>query len=530
MIIALTFIILLVTTVAIIIVRLIRPAFAYHWLVAVIGALLIWPVLLFSDISPPIVIRLPLWEPHTIFPSSPAFLMDQISWSFSLALATLLLSSILISVARSADSSTSRPTWLDLACSVALTAASFLAVCAGNLLTLLLVWAGLDLIELIAWLSKADSEETNRQVVFTFSSRIASQIILLWAVIITRSNLLELPITSLDQAVTPFLLLAIGVRMVAMPLSSSFGAQLRLRSNLHSVLGLIPIASFLALLCRIALVGTPQNWTTPLLILVALAAMYCSFKWTKGANVQEAQTYWTITLGALSFAAALRMQSGACLSLGIALLLIGGLLFLFTVRPNWLTPLLILGALAFSSLPWTPTWSVVRLYSSPFNLLLILYLISQALVLAGYIRFSLQTSQKSLSLERWVWSLYIWGLVLLILALLIITWRSLAASQHPLQAHPGLVESWPGFASLILAIIFFYLIRGNLKFPGWAVRASGALANFKISYRPVWRLLKTAQYFFQWANTLLESQAGILWAFLLLVLLITLFSPSNLGR
>ena len=91
MIIALTFIILLITTVAILILRLIRPAFAYHWLVAVLGALLVWPMLLFANLSQPAVIRLALWEPHSIFPASPAFLMDQLSWSFSLALATLLL-------------------------------------------------------------------------------------------------------------------------------------------------------------------------------------------------------------------------------------------------------------------------------------------------------------------------------------------------------------------------------------------------------------------------------------------------------
>ena len=123
-------------------------------------------------------------------------MMDQVSWSFSLALATLLLSSILIGVARSADLAYPRLTWLDLASSLALTAASFLAVCAGNLLTLLLVWAGLDLIELVAWLSKVDGEESNQRVMLTFSSRIVSQIILFWAVIIAHSNLLELSITS----------------------------------------------------------------------------------------------------------------------------------------------------------------------------------------------------------------------------------------------------------------------------------------------------------------------------------------------
>jgi hypothetical protein len=194
-----------------------------------------------------------------------------------------------------------------------------------------------------------------------------------------------------------------------------------------------------------------------------------------------------------------------------------------------LMPLVLLGALSLCGLPWTPTWSVVRLYSTPFHPAQILFLISQALVVAGYIRYTLQTSQKSLGTERWVWALYIWGLVLLLLASLIISWRSPQASPNPALAHPGLLESWPGLAGLALAAIVFALIRRNNKFPEWSVRASMNLLRFDWLYRLIWRVLQIARYIFQWSNTLLESQAGILWALLLLVLLITLFIPSNLG-
>jgi hypothetical protein len=529
MIIALTFVVLLVTTVAILILRLIRPGFAYHWLVAVLGALLVWPMLLFSNVSQQAAIRLALWEPHAIFPASPAFVLDQLSWSFSLALATLLLSSILIGVARSADPAYPRPSWLDLASSIALTGASLLAVCAGNLLTLLLVWTLLDLIELVAWLSKVDGEQANQRVVLTFSSRIVSQVFLLWAVITSHSNLLEISITSLDQTITPFLLLAVGIRLGVLPVTPSFSSRLRPQSGLLTALNLIPISSSLALLCRIATVGAPPNWTSLLLILTALAALYGGLNWITQANAGEDQTYWIITLGALAFAAALRMQPVACQALGIALLLVGGLLFHYKIRPVWLLPLLLLGALSLSALPWTPTWSVVRLYSAPFQPILVIFLLSQALALAGYVRHSLQTGQKSLGLERWVWALYIWGLVLLILASLLITWRPFLASQNPPQAHPGLVESWPGLFILVFAAMVVLLARSKFKLPEWSLRTFNTLRDLEWPYRPIWSVLRGTRYFLQWSNTLLESQAGILWAFLLLVLLLTLFSPSNLG-
>jgi hypothetical protein len=363
----------------------------------------------------------------------------------------------------------------------------------------------------------------------TFSGRIISQVFLLWAVIIAHSNLLEISITSIDQSITPFLLLAVGIRLGILPITPSFNSQLHQQPGFLPAFTLIPIASCLALLCRIAAIGAPPNWTALLLVLAALAALYGSLSWLTQADGWENQTYWIITLGSLAVASALRMQPGACQALGISQLLAGGLLFHYSIRPLWLLPLLFIGGLSLSALPWTPTWLAVRLYAAPFQPLLVLFLLSQALALAGYVRHSLQTAQKSLGLERWVWALYVWGLVLFILGSLVITWRSFSNGQNPLLAHPGLVESWPGLFIVVFAATIILLARSKIKIPNWSLRIFQALQDLEWPYRFIWRVLRTGRYFFQWSNTLLESQAGILWAFLLLVLLLTLFVPANLG-
>jgi hypothetical protein len=529
MIIALTFVILLIATVAILILRMVRPGFAYYWLVAVAGALLIWPMILFTSIAQQSEINLPLWEPLSVFPSSPAFFVDQISWSFSLAIATLLLAGILISVSHSADPDFPRPTWLDYAGSLSLTAASILAVCVGNLLSLLLVWTLQDILELVAWLSKTPNEGKNQQVALTFSSRIVSQVVLIWAAITEQSSLTQVSIQSVDQAITPFIIIAAGIRICVQSITAPHESRSSIESGLGSALYLIPLASSLALLCRVATVGVPQEAASVLLVLTSLMALYGSAKWLLRINDPENRVNWIIALGAFSIAAAIRMQPGACLAIGNVLLLTGGLLFNFNIRSLKLSPLMIVGGLSLLALPWTPGWSSVQLYTTPFKPILILLLASQSLLFAGYIRYSLRVSSKPFKTENWAWALYIWGLVLLVLATLIITWWPLRNGHNPLQQHPSLLESWPGIAVMFLVGLIFFFWRGRYGLPARFFISLRKRLSFGWLYGLIWRLLRMGRYVMQWLNTLLEGQAGILWAFLLLVLLLTLLSQSILG-
>ncbi len=529
MIIALTFVILLIATVAILILRMVRPGFAYYWLVAVAGALLIWPMLLFTNSSQQSEIRLALWEPHSVFPSSPTFFVDQISWSFALAIATLLLAGILISVAHSADPDFPRPGWLNYACSLSLTAASILAVCVGNLLSLLLVWTLQDILELVAWLAKTPDEGKDQQIVLTFSSRIISQIVLIWAAVTEQSSLSQISILTLDQAITPFIVIAAGIRICVQSIAPPHESRSNFESGLDSSLYLIPLASSLALLCRVAAIGIPQGTTSVFLVLASLMALYGSAKWLLRINDPENRVNWIIALGALSIAAAIRVQPGACLAIGNVLLLTGGLLFNYNLRSFKLSPLVIVGGLSLLALPWLPGWSMVQLYAAPFKPILLLLLASQALLFAGYIRYSLRVSNKPVKMENWAWALYIWGLVLLVLATLIITWWPRWNGQNPLQQPPSLLESWPGIAIMLLVGLIFFFWRGRYGIPARFLISLRKRLSFGWLYRLIWRLLRLGRYVMQWFNTLLEGQAGILWAFLLLVLLLTLFSQSILG-
>jgi hypothetical protein len=71
---------LLLSALAMVVIRLFRPDFVYHWLIALAGALLAWPIMLVGGLNLPLSIPLITWRPTSLFPASPMLLVDRLSW------------------------------------------------------------------------------------------------------------------------------------------------------------------------------------------------------------------------------------------------------------------------------------------------------------------------------------------------------------------------------------------------------------------------------------------------------------------
>ena len=163
--------------------HLTRWRHASQWFLVVVGILLVWPLVLFTHFSPPQSISYISWVPKSLFPLSPALLVDDISWPFSIALVTLGLTLVLTAVARVEQAEPSpeqRPTpslrdasarittanWPTWAGSLLIISMGLVAVQPGNLLTILLSWAAIDVIELLVLLAQvSDSAGRERAVI-----------------------------------------------------------------------------------------------------------------------------------------------------------------------------------------------------------------------------------------------------------------------------------------------------------------------------------------------------------------------------
>ena len=302
MFILITFLILVVTALTLLILRITVPGFRYHWLFAVGGALLAWISAFLWLTRLPVSLQLPIWQPAADFSQSPAFIADNISWAFAISLLTLCLAIILTAVVRPKF-----PTPVNWVGTLVLTSLGVLAVVAGNPLTLVLIWAAIDLVELVVQLWFVEDPKLSERVVISFASRVTGIMILLWADMVGAAG----GQTADFRAATPqaglFLLIAAGLRVGVLPLHLPYTGESSLRRGFGTGLRMVSAASSLILLARIPAGSIHSPFTPYLLMLVSFAAVYGSWTWLRAPDELTARPFWLIGMGSLVVAAALRL-------------------------------------------------------------------------------------------------------------------------------------------------------------------------------------------------------------------------------
>lgn len=510
---------LLLAALVMLVIRLFRPEFVYHWLVALAGALLAWPILLVGGLNLPLSIPLVAWRPEALFPSSPMLLVDRLSWPYAVALATLALASILTDVVRAAEAD-----WTAWGGELVLAAVGILAALAGNPLTLLLGWTVIDFGEFLVMMSQVNLSSIRERVVVSFSARVIGSGLLLVAVLLAYLNGEALTFTSIPSEANLFLILAAGLRLGVIPLHFPFQGDVPLRRNLGTLVRLTPAAASLVLLARTASVGEAIAFSTLLLALTALAALFSSGAWVLAKNELDGRPAWILTVASLAVAAAVRGQPTASLAWGIALLLSGGVLFLTSIRDPRLIWITLFGILGISTLPFSPTWNGARLYDSPFNVFLIFFLIAQVLLVLGFLRHSLNGVKRYSTIERWVWLIYPFGLAALPISHLL----------FGLWTNPGLADApaagwWVGFVVAALSGSMAFIYRRWEGFPPEALAVYQGLFSFGWLYQTLRGLYRLFSRFVAFLTNVLEGEGGLLWAMLILLTLLSVIWRNGGG-
>jgi hypothetical protein len=423
--------------------------------------------------------------------------------------------------------------WLFWAAVLVLTAIGLLAVTAGNLLTLLLAWAALDLIELVILLGQIQESSARERVVIVFSARLAGIVAVLIAGLIIWSQGSTIQLNSLSISVSVILILAAGIRLGIILPQHFYTRGLPIRSDLESILGLVSSAASFILLVRVSITGVTTSIAPLLLGIIALVGILTGINWLGAKDEVDGRPYWMLGTSSLAIAAAIVGSPLACLAWSIASLLSGGLIFSFSLRHHRFTPLILLAVFNLSTLPFSPTWQGMSLYKSISTvsgnraflaLLSLSFLLIQAFLLSGYIRQFLSGLQPEIKetshhVERWVWVLYPLGLILIVLAHLLLGWFLLP----DLQGLPLVAWLIGPLTLLVAALILFLLWRYPQPFPALKRLTESSLSYKLFSlewlYNFIWQTYRTVQRVIGLFSTILEGEGGILWALVLFALI-----------
>lgn len=499
-----------ISALVLVVLRIFQPEARYTWLVAVSGATVGLLSVFFWLGYLPFELSVQNWQSFTS--NSLLFTGDAISFPFALCIAALTLSILLTAVTQPVYINTTL--WAGV---LALAGVGILAVTANNPLTLLLVWALLDLTELIIHLSSVSGAKNNEKVVISFSTRAFGIGLLLWASLVGVTETNNFIFESISARSGLILVLAVGLRLGVLPLHLPYATDLNLRRGIGTALRLISSASSLILLGRIPTGILDINTSIFLITLTLIAAGYGSWMWFRSPDDLTGRPYWIISIASLAIISTLSGNPQGAITWGCALILVGGALFLTTVQNNWLNRAMLFGAWSISTFPFSLTASA---WLGNLGLFLPFVIIAQAFTAAGFIRHTLRPSGRD-TLDAqlgWMKVAYAAGIILLIfiqILLGLIGWEGTMQIRTWLQALS---------ASLLTLGLVWARRRFRIFNP---VRAHGVSANnarLESFYNILWSLYHLLSRISKGVTQILEGEGGLMWSLLFLILFISIIS------
>lgn len=551
-----------------VILHLIRPRLSIQGFLAFVAVLFGLVMVFLARSEIPDTIILLHWAPQSLFPIPPTLLLDDISWYFTFALTSLAFTVVITSIARlgqnpksvqsptrnniqvvdstntdndsalskgsnSINGSDLMPNWLFLTATLVLTGTGLMAVIAGNMLTLLLSWAALDILELIILLGQIAQNATRERVIIVFSARLAGIATVLIAGLLLWSQGGTLQLDALPPSISVILILAAGIRLGFFPPQHLYTRGLPIRTDLATILRLVSTAASLILLVRVSINGILPSFTPLVLGFIAVVGIFAALLWLGAKDELDGRSYWILGTASLAIAAAIVGSPSACLVWSLACLLSGGLIFSFSLRHLRFIPLILLGVFNLSTLPFSPTWQGAALYQSISTvagnralvpLFSVSFLFIQSVLLSGFIRHFLREVQiakedKYQHIERWVWVLYPFGLVLIVLAHLLMGWFLL-----PNMRGSPLIAWLIGPLTLLVAALILFI---SWRYPqpihilNRSTKTSSLTDLFSLEwlYKFIWQAYQSISRVIALFSTILEGDGGILWALVLFALI-----------
>jgi hypothetical protein len=374
-------------------------------------------------------------------------------------------------------------------------------------LTLVLIWAAIDFVELVAQIWFVEDPKLSERVVIAFASRAAGTLILLWADMVSNASGQPLDFRFAAPQAGLYLVLAAGLRVGVLPLHLPYPSESTLRRGFGTGLRMISAASSLILLARIPASSLASPLTPYLLMLVAVAAVYGSWMWLRAPDELTGRPFWLIGMSSLALSAALRSNPVGAAAWGCALLLSGSALFLFSEKNKWLSRALYVAAFGISALPFSLTATGWNSGGTGFWLAWPFLLGSHAMLIAGFLRHAQRTTTITTSEDHPLWAknVYPIGISLLLLTIILLGWVGWDGSMQ-------LGNLFIPILAVILSLGLLWLTpRLRILNPvraHWVRPANASWLDW--GYQALWALYRRAGTVSNLFSSMLEGESGII--------------------
>lgn len=491
-----------------VVIRLIRPGFIYHWLIAALGSFLAWVITFFIAYDPPISISLGVWQPKLLISTSPMLQIDQISWSFAVAVLTLAVGVIFTDVTRPDGTS-----WLSWTSILVLSAAGLLTVFAGNPLTLILTWMIFDIAQFVILISASSSNDSGKYLPLDLAIRFLGTITLLITGIFAVQSNQPFTFASSSPGIISLLILSVFLRIGSIPYHSPIIAHPQSRRSLATIVRLVSVISALVLLPRIAsgiqVSGVHINNELLILFFIGCLALLVGIAWVFARDEIEGRPYWILGIALLAIASTLKSEPEAAMGWGLAGILTGGLLFVASFRDMRILWIILIGVFMISALPFSPTWNVAALFNPPFSISHIFYFFTYAFLLVGYIKHARNLIGSMSGLERWIWLIYPMGLIMILVADFWLGWRI-----KPTLENVTTLEWVLGPIVLIISVALLFALKWINRISLTYISKINAVLSFLWIFPFFDYLYAFIQRIVKFITHVLEGEGGILWALL----------------
>lgn len=487
-----------------------------QWLILILSSTLVLGATIFlrAHLPQPVVIK--NWLEGTAYQI--VFQMDEKSWVFVFGLVAFLTAMIFTDTIHLHERASLR-SWSRI---LLLFCMGILGALANSLMAFILVWTIIDVVELIVHIAGTKGTSISDQSVIVFFAHLVG-IILILPVLVSQSTsdaaLSDLSMTTRDFSL---LILAAALRMpvydevrLSKEKKPIDNASQSLRRLLSPYLAMV----LLARMPRITEFGSFPALFLVLAILAAILAMFSRFDIQKNKSA-------LIAFSSLAIISFLRGNSEGVIGWALLMLILLGFVQVYTFNQKALLPLIMVVGLAAIGLPVSISNSALAsLGVGPLAFFNFILWIGLAVMLAGITRSILKQTAENTP-EAWMRLLYTIGLVVLATTPWLPGIWSVAGNGFTTFNWQSIII----FLISISIVLVFVNLRVNAIFMKLVpVRLQEIMARPKqrqVRVGSVYRVLdilyELLRRGIQAVNNVLEGEGGLLWAFVLLVLLLSL--------